>query len=175
MTKYYTSTPLSAGFAGASRIAMRTGSALTYLLGDHLGSTSLTTDDLGNFVSELRYKPWGETRYSSGTTATSYRYTGQREEVSFGLYFYNARWYDPYLNQTDLRSYFGGLSFKSLKIFLPAPPAVDEGDVVEQLQNGGDEAGDVGERGGVEDVVDAAHFFVGLDDAGLGKQLLRAG
>ncbi len=91
VTKYY--------FAGASRIAMRTGSTLTYLLGDHLGSTSLTTDDLGNLVSELRYKPWGETRYSSGTTATSYRYTGQREEVSFGLYFYNARWYDPALGR----------------------------------------------------------------------------
>ncbi len=91
VTKYY--------FAGATRIAMRTGSTLTYLLGDHLGSTSLTTDDLGNFVSELRYKPWGETRYSSGTTATSYRYTGQREEVSFGLYFYNARWYDPALGR----------------------------------------------------------------------------
>ncbi|MBI3151968.1 MAG: RHS repeat-associated core domain-containing protein [Chloroflexi bacterium] len=91
VTKYY--------FAGASRIAMRTGSTLTYLLGDHLGSTSLTTDTLGNLVSELRYKPWGETRYSSGTTATSYRYTGQREEVIFGLYFYNARWMDPALGR----------------------------------------------------------------------------
>ncbi len=91
VTKYY--------FAGASRIAMRTGSTVTYLLGDHLGSTSLTTDALGNLVSELRYKPWDETRYSSGTTATSYRYTGQREEVSFGLYFYNARWYDPALGR----------------------------------------------------------------------------
>ncbi|MBI3151966.1 MAG: RHS repeat-associated core domain-containing protein [Chloroflexi bacterium] len=103
LLKYY--------FAGASRIAtlaphcvwcsagVRTGSTLTYLLGDHLGSTSLTTDASGNFVSELRYKPWGETRYSSGTTATSYRYTGQREEVSFGLYFYNARWMDPALGR----------------------------------------------------------------------------
>ncbi len=91
VTKYY--------FAGASRIAMKTGSTLTYLLGDHLGSTSLTTDALGNLVSELRYKPRGETRYSSGTTATNYRYTGQREEVSFGLYFYNARWYDPQLGR----------------------------------------------------------------------------
>ncbi|MEK6754348.1 MAG: RHS repeat-associated core domain-containing protein, partial [Chloroflexota bacterium] len=91
VTKYY--------FAGVSRIAMRAGSTLTYLLGDHLGSTSLTTDSSGNLVSELRYKPWGETRYSSGTTTTSYRYTGQREEAGFGLYFYNARWMDPVLGR----------------------------------------------------------------------------
>ena len=35
VTKYY--------FAGAQRVAMRTGSTLYYLLGDHLGSTSITT------------------------------------------------------------------------------------------------------------------------------------
>jgi RHS repeat-associated protein len=28
---------------------------------------------------------------------TSYRFTGQREEAALGLYFYNARWYDPAL------------------------------------------------------------------------------
>ena len=90
VTKYY--------FAGAQRVAMRKNGTLYYLLADHLGSTSLTTNTSGALVSELRYKAWGETRYSSGTTPTSYRYTGQREEPGIGLYFYNARWYDPYLN-----------------------------------------------------------------------------
>ena len=53
-----------------------------YLLGDHLGSTSLTTDANGAKVSEMRYKPCplrfssgvlrkGETRYTSGTTPIS--------------------------------------------------------------------------------------------------------
>ena len=87
VTKYY--------FAGASRIAMRVNTTLYYLLSDHLGSTNIATDSSGNLVSELRYKAWGETRYAAGATPTSYRYTGQREESSFGLYFYNARWYDP--------------------------------------------------------------------------------
>jgi RHS repeat-associated protein len=50
-------------------------------------------------VSELRYDAWGGTRYTSGTTATDFRYTGQREETSFGLYFYNARWYDSALGR----------------------------------------------------------------------------
>jgi RHS repeat-associated protein len=49
---------------------------------------------------EVRYKAWGEDRLSTGTTPTSYRYTGQRSEMgSIGLYFYGARFYDPYLNR----------------------------------------------------------------------------
>jgi RHS repeat-associated protein len=91
VTKYY--------LAGAQRVAMRKNGALYYLLSDHLGSTSITTDTNGNKLSELRYKAWGETRYSSGTTPTSYRYTGQREEAGFGLYFYNARWFDPLIGR----------------------------------------------------------------------------
>jgi len=92
VTKYY--------FAGTSRIAMRVNSTLSYLLTDHLGSTSITANSNGALVSELRYKPWGETRYSNGTTPTKYTYTGQYSNVSdFGLYFYNARWYDPALGR----------------------------------------------------------------------------
>jgi RHS repeat-associated protein len=91
VSKYY--------FAGAQRIAFRTNGTLSYVTGDHLGSTSLTTDANGNLISELRYKPWGETRYVNGSTQTDYKYTGQREEASLGLYFYNARWYDPALGR----------------------------------------------------------------------------
>jgi RHS repeat-associated protein len=48
----------------------------------------------------LRYKPWGETRYNSGNTPTRYQYTGQYSYTAdFGLYFYNARWYDPTLGR----------------------------------------------------------------------------
>ena len=82
-------------FAGTSRIAMRVSSTLTYLLTDHLNSKSITTKSTGGLVSELRYKPWGETRYTSGTTSTKYQYTGQYSYQSdFGLMFYNTRWYD---------------------------------------------------------------------------------
>ena len=87
VVKYY--------FAGAQRIAMRKNGTLSYILTDHLGSTSMTTNATGALISQLKYKAWGETRYSSGSTPTNYKYTGQREEAGFGLYFYNARWYDP--------------------------------------------------------------------------------
>jgi len=66
-----------------------------WLLGDHLGSTSMATDDTGILVSEARYSAFGEIRYDSGTMTTDYLYTGQRQEAEIGLYYYGARWYDP--------------------------------------------------------------------------------
>ena len=50
-------------------------------------------------MAELRYKAWGETRYTSGTTPTSFRYTGQRLDDSTGLYYYGARYYDAALGR----------------------------------------------------------------------------
>jgi RHS repeat-associated protein len=91
--------------AGSKRIAMRVNGTLTWLLGDHLGSTSVTADASGAFQSEMRYTAFGETRFADGTTPTDYRYTGQRHEAEFGLYFYKARWYDPasaHFTQADI-------------------------------------------------------------------------
>ena len=85
--------------AGGSRIGMRQGSTLYWLVSDHLGSTSVTANASGGLYGRLLYKAWGEQRWSSGTTPTTYRYTGQRSESSLGLYFYGARWYDPYIAQ----------------------------------------------------------------------------
>jgi RHS repeat-associated protein len=45
----------------------------------------------------VRYRAFGATRFTSGATPTTFRYTGQREESSLGLYYYGARWYDPAL------------------------------------------------------------------------------
>src|SRR4030042_2910792 len=44
---------------------------------------------------EIRYYSWGTSRYASGSTPTTFQYTGQRIESNLGLYFYNVRWYDP--------------------------------------------------------------------------------
>ncbi|WKZ50317.1 MAG: RHS repeat-associated core domain-containing protein [Anaerolineales bacterium] len=101
ITKYY--------MAGAARVAIRKytipqSMTVEYMLGDHLGSTSITTDSNGAMVSELRYKPWGELRYTwtdaSASTSpayelTRYQYTGQYSyDVEFGLKYYGARFYD---------------------------------------------------------------------------------
>ena len=77
---------------------MRTGSSpgtLSWLFGDHLGSTSKITDVSGGNPVTLLYKAWGEFRLTSGASPTSFGFTGQRNESTLGLYFYNSRWYDP--------------------------------------------------------------------------------
>lgn len=87
VTKYYY-------FAG-KRVAMRDYTTLYWLLTDHLGSTAITAKSDGTVHAELRYKPFGVTRYTSGTTPTTFKFTGQREESGLSLYYYVARWYDP--------------------------------------------------------------------------------
>jgi len=91
VTKYY--------YAGSQRIAMRDNGTLFFLLGDHLGSTSLVTFGNGNVVSETRYKAWGEVRYASGTTPTDYTYTGQYSDSYINLLWYGSRHYDPELGR----------------------------------------------------------------------------
>jgi RHS repeat-associated protein len=97
ITQYY--------YAGTQRVAMRKDGTLTFMLSDQLGSTSVTTDSSGQNPTTLEYDPWGGTRFASkdgngnDNTPTNYRYTGQRQEPSFGLYFYQARWYDPGISQ----------------------------------------------------------------------------
>jgi RHS repeat-associated protein len=70
------------------------------------------TDAAGVKISEARYKPWGEVRYSTvnSTLPTRYTYTGQYSYISdsatdlganasFGLMYYNARWFDNLLGR----------------------------------------------------------------------------
>jgi len=85
-------------FAGSQRIAVRENYELTFLLADHLGSTVGTVNSNGNLGSSTKYTAFGETR-GAATTSTDYLYTGQRAEAEVGLYFYNARWYDPALSR----------------------------------------------------------------------------
>jgi RHS repeat-associated protein len=96
MKKYY--------YAGSTRVAVRIGTGsgstgLSLLLGDQIGSTSITTNSSGVRTGELLYKPWGENRYTYGVTPTSLRFTGQREDSYINLYWYGSRWYDDVLGR----------------------------------------------------------------------------
>ena len=80
---------------GGLRIAVKRGSALYHVHGDHLGSTSLTT--AGSVEEGSRtYHPYGSERSASGTLRTDRTFTGQKEDGT-GLLYYNARYYDPAL------------------------------------------------------------------------------
>jgi RHS repeat-associated protein len=98
VTKYY--------FGGASVIAVRKyiipqSQTLNYLLGDHLASTSIVTDDTGSLIMETRYKPWGEVRYTTPnmTLPTRYTFTGQYSDSYINLLWYGSRHYDPALGR----------------------------------------------------------------------------
>ncbi|MGB0911200.1 MAG: RHS repeat-associated core domain-containing protein, partial [Nitrospirales bacterium] len=92
-------------FSGSQRIAMvqiNDGST-SYFHPDHLGSTSVLTDSHGVSEQDVAYYPYGETRTDTSTTTPvldiAYKYTGKEQDDSTGLYFYEARYYDPVLGR----------------------------------------------------------------------------
>ncbi len=87
IVKYY--------FFGGMRIAQRRDGVLTYLHGNHLGSTVLETSTSGVEVNNERYFAYGEQRGLSQVN-TENQYTDQKRDDT-GLYYYGARYYDPSL------------------------------------------------------------------------------
>ncbi len=87
-TKYY--------YFGAQRVAMQNAQGITYLHGDHLGSTSVTS---GATSSTQVYYPFGAVRASSGSLQTDFTFTGQKFDASAGLMYYGARYYDAALGR----------------------------------------------------------------------------
>ncbi|ABW67507.1 YD repeat-containing protein [Desulfosudis oleivorans Hxd3] len=86
-------------FAGNARIAMiaTVGAADTtrYFHTDHLGSTTVLTDETGQVAYGFGYLPYGLDREPGTNDPTPYKFTGQEQDSETGLYNYNARLYDP--------------------------------------------------------------------------------
>ena len=68
---------------------------------DYLTSTTLQTDKSGNQIQHYEYSAFGQTRYTQSTNVfkVSRLYTGQVLDDATGLYYYNARYYDPILGR----------------------------------------------------------------------------
>jgi RHS repeat-associated protein len=86
-------------FAGSTRVcsikSVAGGSAdINYYHGDHLGSSSIVTDQNGQQVQHLEYAPYGSVSKNEGVDVTDYKFTGKELDAT-GLYFYSARYYDP--------------------------------------------------------------------------------
>ncbi len=104
-TKYY--------YAGGDLVAFTRSSGYgqdygrRYVFKDHLGSTSVIVNGGGTKLWEERFYPYGESRYTYRKDQggrdidlqTPMRYTGQRLDEAIGLYYYNARYYDPALGR----------------------------------------------------------------------------
>jgi RHS repeat-associated protein len=72
-----------------------------YLHADHLGSTSVLSDESGQQAGErVAYLPYGGVRLGDASTLpTDYGFTGQRNEAGLGLMHYGARFYSPRLGR----------------------------------------------------------------------------
>ncbi|MDO8444571.1 MAG: RHS repeat-associated core domain-containing protein [Deltaproteobacteria bacterium] len=88
-------------FANSQRIARKVVGApnILYYHPDHLGGSSVITDGIGNKVESITYYPYGATRTDTGGPNVRHKYTGQELDSETGLYFYNARYYDPQLGR----------------------------------------------------------------------------
>jgi RHS repeat-associated protein len=79
-------------YLGGQLVATRENTTLRYVHQDSLGSTSTMSAS----ISSIAYFPFGSTR--TGTVNTDKKFTGQRLD-STGLYYYNARYYDPQIGR----------------------------------------------------------------------------
>ncbi|MCY4408826.1 MAG: RHS repeat-associated core domain-containing protein, partial [Caldilineaceae bacterium] len=80
---------------GGLRIAVKRGSTLYHVHGDHPGSTSLKMSAAGVEGGRDNHL-YGAQRSAWGTLHTDRTFTGQKEDGT-GLLYYNARYYDPAL------------------------------------------------------------------------------
>ncbi|MFH1445776.1 MAG: FG-GAP-like repeat-containing protein [Nanoarchaeota archaeon] len=60
---------------------------------DHLGSTSIVTDENGYVIEETNYLPYG-TALDGGDSR--FLYTGKEKDVLTNIYYYGSRYYDPF-------------------------------------------------------------------------------
>jgi RHS repeat-associated protein len=84
-------------YGPAGRIAKKTTinneTATSYYIIDHLGSTRLITDETGNPLTSVAFYPFGTLCDYTGFTQ-SFLFTGKEKDAT-GLYYFNARYYDP--------------------------------------------------------------------------------
>jgi RHS repeat-associated protein len=66
---------------------------------DHLGSNNAVTDLNGALVELSEFTPFGSLSRHEGSVDSPHQFTGQRNDATTGLYFYNARYYDPQLGR----------------------------------------------------------------------------
>jgi RHS repeat-associated protein len=80
---------------GTDRVSLQRSGAAHYYLADGQGSTRLLTDSTGTATDSTVYTAFGETLFSSGSTANDFKYVGEQLDPNSGFYYNRARWMDP--------------------------------------------------------------------------------
>jgi len=80
-------------FANGERIAQKDNTGVMYYHPDHLQSSTVMTNSSGSKIDEIRYYPYGQ--IESGGNSTKYGYNSKELDISTGLDYYGARYYNP--------------------------------------------------------------------------------
>lgn len=71
--------------------------AMIILTLNALGSNIVSTDDNRNFLVRYEYDVFGAIRNETGTSDNTRKFTGKEFDADSNLYYYAARYYDPYI------------------------------------------------------------------------------
>lgn len=80
-----------------NKLRQTTGSATSYFLADHLGSSNGLTDSTGALTASSSYDSFGNP--SNSNFPSRYQFTGREYDAFSGLQFSRARFYDPKLGR----------------------------------------------------------------------------
>ena len=90
-------------YLGSKRVAALNGTDTSFYLEDHLGGVNLIVDEEESVNEVIEYQPYGAFArhdfYGGAQETSDFYFTGQRLDESTGLYYYNARYYDPGLGR----------------------------------------------------------------------------
>ena len=72
-----------------------------------LGSNIVSTDDNQNVLVRYEYEVFGAIRNQTGTSDNTRKFTGKEFDADSNLYYYGARYYDPYIGRFTQRDPIG--------------------------------------------------------------------
>ncbi|MBN1497695.1 MAG: VCBS repeat-containing protein [Spirochaetes bacterium] len=87
--------PWAAVLAGGDGGAEGPARGMYFFHPDHNGNISYIADDRGEVVCRLHYRPYGETASMTGVDPARYKFNTHELDAESGLYYCNARYYDP--------------------------------------------------------------------------------
>jgi RHS repeat-associated protein len=95
--------------------------AITYQLGDHLGSSNVIVDDAGEWVRRQEFTPFGESTFG-GFAQKRYRFTGKERDEESGFAYHQARYYISWLARWISCDPFGPIDGSNLYLYVRNDP-----------------------------------------------------